>query len=164
VRGTAAPYVADPAWSPDGKWIAYASGGGGDKRTSVYLVPAQGGTPRRIAPGWNPGWSPDGRRLVFIQGKSPCCDHLITSDLHGGHRQIIATDDGIADYFSSHPHWSPDGVWLAYSIEGHFDPPHIAILPAIGGQPQTVVSWARNPAWAPAVAVPDDPRPPCPSP
>jgi TolB protein len=164
VRGTAAPYVADAAWSPDGKWIAYTRSKGGDTPSSVYIVPAHGGTARRVAAGWNPGWSPDARRLIFIQGKSPCCDHLVTSDLHGGHRQIIATDGGTEEYFSSPPTWSPDGVWIAYSMEGREDAPHIAILPAIGGQPQTAIPWARNPAWAPPVTLPDGPRPPCPSP
>jgi Tol biopolymer transport system component/DNA-binding winged helix-turn-helix (wHTH) protein len=56
-----------PAWSPDGQWIAYhdlAAGG-------VWVVPSRGGTARKIAEaGARPAWSPDGRQIVF-QSRSP---------------------------------------------------------------------------------------------
>ncbi len=59
-----------PAFSPDGKWIAFT--GEYDGNADVYVVPAQGGEPRRMT--WHPypeaviGWSPDGTRILFRSG------------------------------------------------------------------------------------------------
>ncbi|HEX6939846.1 MAG TPA: amidohydrolase family protein [Longimicrobiales bacterium] len=60
-----------PAWSPDGKWIAFTTwddtlGG------HVWKVPADGGRPRRLTkePGEyvHPAWSPDGREVLVVRG------------------------------------------------------------------------------------------------
>jgi Tol biopolymer transport system component/DNA-binding winged helix-turn-helix (wHTH) protein len=70
LHGTAVdtPLTADgqqnvqPAWSPDGRFIAYHSYSQG----GVWVVPARGGVPRQLAPqGSNPVWAPDGRRVAF---------------------------------------------------------------------------------------------------
>ncbi|HEX7118867.1 MAG TPA: amidohydrolase family protein [Longimicrobiales bacterium] len=60
-----------PAWSPDGKWIAFTTWNdtlGGH----VWKVPAEGGRPRRLTvePGEyvHPAWSPDGREIVVARG------------------------------------------------------------------------------------------------
>jgi len=60
----------EPVFSPDGKMIAYVEdknlgqGGGG-----LWIVPANGGTPRQVAEASNacsPIWSPDGRMIAFF--------------------------------------------------------------------------------------------------
>jgi len=60
----------EPVFSPDGKMIAYVEdknlghGGGG-----VWVVPAEGGTPKCIAEAsnaWSPIWSPDGHMIAFF--------------------------------------------------------------------------------------------------
>ncbi|WP_372367203.1 S41 family peptidase [Candidatus Uabimicrobium sp. HlEnr_7] len=56
-----------PIWSPDGKWIAFASKRGGD--FNVWVIPSQGGEPRQIT--WDStwdspcSWSKDGKTLYF---------------------------------------------------------------------------------------------------
>lgn len=68
-------YVGRPAWSPDGKWIAYLQGGAprliyyGVERLAV--VPASGGPSRIVSPDldrWvaQPRWSRDGRSIFFL--------------------------------------------------------------------------------------------------
>lgn len=59
-----------PAWSPDGRHIAYVtwSNEGGQ----LWKVPASGGTPQQLSRSAalysNPAWSPDGTRIVALRG------------------------------------------------------------------------------------------------
>jgi Tol biopolymer transport system component/DNA-binding winged helix-turn-helix (wHTH) protein len=65
-----------PRFSPDGRWLAYATGPGrfsADKNSAffsqTYLIPSTGGEPTRLLPAfvsvaW-PVWSPDGRHLLL---------------------------------------------------------------------------------------------------
>jgi len=61
-----------PAWSPDGKSIAYVtwSSEGGQ----LWKVPAAGGTPQQLSKSLavysNPAWSPDGTKIVALRGNA----------------------------------------------------------------------------------------------
>jgi len=61
-------YADFPQWSPDGKQIAFA-GSDSDGRSSLYLVSAEGGTPRSLsvaeAEVYGPSWMPDGNTVIF---------------------------------------------------------------------------------------------------
>ncbi len=56
-----------PAWSPDGREIAFSSVGSGD--VSIYVIPRDGGKARQVTrrpeSDWHPNWSPDGEWFVF---------------------------------------------------------------------------------------------------
>jgi dipeptidyl aminopeptidase/acylaminoacyl peptidase len=58
-----------PRWSPDGRWLAFTSKRDGDEAAQVYLMPAEGGEPRRLTSlsfgAGAPSWSPDSTRLLF---------------------------------------------------------------------------------------------------
>lgn len=64
-----------PAWSPDGRWIAYASDGGSNDSLVLYAIPAAGGTAIQLSRNtafddFSPAWSPDGRTVVFESAPS----------------------------------------------------------------------------------------------
>src|SRR6186713_2138213 len=52
----------NPAWSPDGRWIAFSM------RGDIWKIPAAGGTAVALTkgPAWHfePAWSPDGKRIA----------------------------------------------------------------------------------------------------
>jgi tricorn protease len=70
--------VVRPKFSPDGRWIAFTRLQQTDQGTAadVYVIPAEGGEPRRITYFGTPytravGWTPDGRVLVYSDFKTP---------------------------------------------------------------------------------------------
>jgi TolB protein len=57
----------DPAWSPDGKWLAYAARDG--QSVDIYVTSEDGAAPRRLTKtgiARSPAWSPDGRHLAYL--------------------------------------------------------------------------------------------------
>jgi Tol biopolymer transport system component len=65
------PLEYSAAWSPDGRWIAFASWDD-EERGHLWKLPAAGGEPQRLSAEAgeyvNPVWAPDGRSLVVTRG------------------------------------------------------------------------------------------------
>jgi dipeptidyl aminopeptidase/acylaminoacyl peptidase len=109
--------VADPQMSPGGNLVAYVLSTVDLKEnrstSAIWLVPAEGGTPRQLTSGTkkdrHPRWSPDGKRLLFESNRSGE-NQLWVIDLDGGEaRQLttIATE-------AANGLWSPDGNTIAF--------------------------------------------------
>jgi tricorn protease len=103
-----------PAWSPDGKTVAYTTDGSGEQE--IATRPAEGGPEKllthfRKGYFYTPRWSPDGRHIAFSDGEH----RLWYVAAAGGTPRRVAEDkySEIHDYT-----WSPDGLWLAYSLVG----------------------------------------------
>jgi tricorn protease len=101
-----------PYYSPDGKWIAFS--GMYDGNLDVFVMPADGGTPRRLT--WHPaadivtGWTPDGKRILFRSPREAYADfeRLYTVPLEGGPAEALPMWRGEDAWFS------PDGTRIAY--------------------------------------------------
>lgn len=106
-----------PAWSPDGKWVAYFSDESGENELHVRSTGADK-TVRRVRIEKQPSfyselaWSPDSRKLAFSDAHLS----LWYVDLEKGAepRKLDAAllSDG-TKYFQ--PTWSKDSSWIAYS-------------------------------------------------
>jgi tricorn protease len=101
-----------PSWSPDGKAVAYTTDVNGEQQLATR--PAEGGAETILThfpDGYlfQPLWSPGGDKLAFSDG----LHRLWTVDATGGDPKQVAQDKTgeIHDYT-----WSPDGKWLAYSM------------------------------------------------
>ncbi|HXU32111.1 MAG TPA: PDZ domain-containing protein, partial [Thermoanaerobaculia bacterium] len=112
----------DPAWSPDGKSIAFFSDESGEY--ALHVVDASGsGTTRKIdlatPPSffYGPIWSPDSRRIAYTDKRL----NLWYVEVEKGKPTKVATDRYEDPTAGFSPKWSPDGKWLAYAklLESH---------------------------------------------
>jgi tricorn protease len=107
----------DPAWSPDGKWIAYFSDESGEY--ALHLRAQDGmGEVRKISLGsppsffYNPTWSPDSKKIAYSDKRL----NLWYLDVQEGKPILVDTNPfeaGPGSGFDSV--WSPDSRWLAYT-------------------------------------------------
>lgn len=104
-----------PAWSPDGKWVAYWSDRTGDYQLCVRAQDGSGDERQltRLAPGFpfDINWSPDSKKLAY-------------SD-QTGTLYYVNLGDGKSVRVDKNPwgdlreyRWSPDSQWLAYTTNG----------------------------------------------
>jgi Tol biopolymer transport system component len=95
-----------PAFSPDGKMLAYAAGQPG--RTSIMVRQINGGDAIRLANGLAPQWSPDGSKLVYVDSAGIA----VVPVLGGTPQRLIPNPE---NQYSASPVWSHDGKSLAYA-------------------------------------------------
>ncbi len=104
----------DHVLSPDGNWIGLSNNNREDGNKSiVYVVPINGGTPRRITPNGHSylhGWTPDGLELIFTGERNSVFD-LYRIPLEGGEEKQIT--DGVA--YNDGPEYSPDGKFIYFN-------------------------------------------------
>ncbi len=122
-----------PAWSPDGKTLAYVTKRGADPDRSldfdIYLVDARSGATERqlttfrgadLDPYWEtyPAWSPDGSRIAYLQSADDRMIYYAPWQL-----AVIDVDSGkvtrpaMIDRCVTKARWAPDGKSLLALIE-----------------------------------------------
>jgi Tol biopolymer transport system component len=97
-----------PQFSPDGKWIAFASSRSGNQE--IWLSKRDGSQPSQLTsfgdkPSGTPRWSPDGRWIAF-------------DSTHGGPGiYVISATGGVPRRITKRgriPSWSRDGRWIYF--------------------------------------------------
>ncbi len=140
-----------PAWSPDGRSIAFERG------DSVYLIGSDR-TERLVVVGRQPAWSPDARRIAFVNAEGIA---VINAD--GSNPVLLLRHDFRTDTYAewdlgvAHPAWSPDGSLIAFEHQGDGDtvPAQLFLMSADGAAvrrvtPVTGIQYAESdPAWSP---------------
>lgn len=136
------PHCSAPAWSPNGKTIAFAARW--DAGNGIYLVPAEGGKPAKVYDkqgACEPHWSPDGTRLVYETET-----HICTINPDGTKNRPVTYFGGVQRY----ARYSPDGKTLVFcqgvSEQGPWE---LYVVPATGGTPQKLLEGSSNmyPDW-----------------
>jgi TolB protein len=105
----------NPAWSPDGKWIAFTSERNGS--ADLYRVRTDGSGLERLTddPAFDDqaAFSPDGNQIVFVTTRAGGTANLWILDVQT-HRAKPLTSGPGGDF---RPAWSPDGKWIAFSSD-----------------------------------------------
>lgn len=97
-----------PAWSPDGRWLAYA-----DHSRRLYVFEVATGRVREVdrddfADLTDHAWSPDGRWLAYTRRNAARIDQVWLYSIEGGSRHAVT--EPVSSAFS--PAFDPAGRWL----------------------------------------------------
>jgi TolB protein len=139
-----------PAWSPDGKAIAYTSYRTGFQDIIVSYIyegrrtnPMAGTAEKQ---NYLAVWSPDGTKLAFTSNRD-----------HNPEIYVVNRDGTGLRRLTNHPEvdvtptWSPTGNQIAFT-SNRTGTPQIWIMNADGSEPQRITgeSWCDRPTWSPA--------------
>lgn len=105
----------DPAWSPDGRWIAYFSDESGEYELHLRETTINGQVRKIRLPApqsfyYSPLWSPDSKKLAFMDKHRALWYIDVEKERL---RKIDADTYDIPSDLS--PSWSPDSRWVAYT-------------------------------------------------
>ena len=111
-----------PAWSPDGKLIAFQKrncGTNGFCANNLWLMTAAGDNQKAIFESLvfddaDAAWSPSGTTMAFIRNIfSDDATYLAVSELDGSSARILSIQNAV-----STPSWSPDGAQVVFACDG----------------------------------------------
>jgi serine/threonine protein kinase len=108
-------YQITPAFSPDGKQVAFAWDGETSDNLDIYVKLVDAGTPLRLTSNslseYAPAWSPDGHYIAFCRDRGARTEIWTIPALGGAERKLGEAEKGYGTYSSLS--WSSDGKSLA---------------------------------------------------
>jgi dipeptidyl aminopeptidase/acylaminoacyl peptidase len=143
-----------PAWSPDGRRIAFVSNHDSNwertRNNDVFVVDARAGSKSRQLTNWrgvdggNLVWSPDGSLIAFSRGSDPKFDfhnlmRLAVVPSAGGEARVLTES---IDRGTAAPVFSTDGRFVLFTVADDRTQ-YLAQVAASGGPVERVVSGAR---------------------
>ena len=105
----------DPAWSPDGRWIAFFSDASGEYE--LHLASQDGTESKKFALGdapsfyYQPVWSPDSKKIAYTDKRL----NVWFLDLASGKSSKVDTNTYETPEHTLDPSWSPDSKWITYT-------------------------------------------------
>ncbi len=134
----------EPAWSPNGQWIAYTD----RQHGGLWLVSATTGETQQLTDfGTQPAWSPDGRSVVFSNPGSPVAGPLGWVALPGSTIWTVEVDNGRTKELTrpiaeaggqGSPTFSSDGQWVVFATDNLVQS-NLWRVPRAGGKPQPLL-------------------------
>jgi len=152
-------YDSRPAWSPDGKRIAFFSRRSEDGNADIFVMSREGEDIDLFqltddpADDADPSWSPDGTRITFMSERDGNREiYVMNSDGSGAAQRLTYTTDGAQPKKSERqPAWSPVEDLIAFESR-RTGPPEIYIMFVDGTNQHPLTSSAGdnfNPRWSP---------------
>ncbi|MDH4130674.1 MAG: hypothetical protein OEW17_06275 [Gemmatimonadota bacterium] len=153
LAGTTTALNITPAFSPDGKLVAYAHAN--EEGTHIFIADAvQNCCPQRLTAGryadnLSPTFSPDGRRVAFVSTRAGP-PQIYVMGLDGTEQELLAPFDYGVTGSSNAPEWSPDGATVAFHRDVN-RAPQIFVVDVASRRVRQLSSAGRNedPTWAP---------------
>ncbi len=140
-------------WSPDGRYIAYASDRG--RKFDIWVQQVSGGDPIQITKGpgqnWQPDWSPDGKYIAYRSEEGDGGIYITPALGGAGQQRKIAS-------FGYNPRWSPDSSQVLFQNSfAALQPGRFYVVQLDGSPPREVLAEflarkkleAASAAWYP---------------
>ncbi len=135
---TKTPHIREmqPAWSPDGNWIAFIGEGEKDGQEHICVCDEKGGQMKYISTGDSMKsqirWAPDSSALLYTASDNKLYRYAFSD---GKTAVLAASESGI-----NNARWSPDGKWISFNKAGKNMLSHVYVMPAAGGEAKRVTS------------------------
>jgi RNA polymerase sigma factor (sigma-70 family) len=149
----------EPAWSSDGKRIAFCRRTGGAIERLLYVMDADGKNVKRLtdknvdgrdaAGDERPVWSPDGNKIMFTSQRDGETGIYVV-DADGKNLRRLTENNRLSQ---TEPAWSPDGKKIAFRRQ-QFSKDDICVMNADGSDVKNLTAardfvYNGHPAWSP---------------